>query len=156
MQVLREHQLYAKLSKCYFYQGRIHYLAHIIYEEGVTVDPEKIRAIMEWSTPKNVSEFRSFMGLAGYYWRFIEGFSKLAHPITSLKNKGLIFDWTSKCEDNFQKLKEMLTSAPVLKIADPEGNFVVCTDACKQGICGVLMQDGHVISYESWKLKEHE
>ena len=156
MQVLREHQFYAKLSKCSFYQGRIHYLGHIISEEGVTVDPKKIRAIMEWSTPKNLSEVRSFMGLVGYYRRFIEGFSKLAHPITSLKKKGVQFDWTYKCEDNFQKLKEMLTSAPVLKIANPERNFVVCTNACKQGIGGVLMQDGHVINYESRKLKEHE
>ena len=96
------------------------------------------------------------MGLAGYYRRFIEGFSKLAHAITSLQKKSVKFDWTSKCEDNFQKLKKMLTSAQVLKIVDPEGNFVVCTDACKQGIDGVLMQDGHVINYESRKLKEHE
>ena len=80
----------------------------------------------------------------------------MAYPITSLQKKGVKFDWTSKCEDHFQKLKEMLTSAPMLKITDPEGNFVVCTDACKQGIGGVLMQDGHVISYESRKLKEHE
>ena len=93
------------------------------------VDPEKIRDIMEWSTPKNVSEVRSFIGLDGYYWRFIGGFSKLAYPITQLQKKGVKFDWISKCEDNFQKLKEMLTSAPVLKIADPEGNFVLCTDA---------------------------
>ena len=95
MQVLREHQLYAKLSKCSFYQGRIHYLGHIIFEEGVTVDPEKIRAIMEWPTPKNVSKVISFMGLDGYYRRFIKGFSKLAHPITSLQKKGVKFDWTS-------------------------------------------------------------
>ena len=94
--------------------------------------------------------------LAGYHQRFIEGFSKLAHPITYLQNKGVKFDWTSNCEDNFKKLKEMLTSAPVLKIADPKGNFVICTDACKQGIGGVLMQDGNVISYKYWKLKKHE
>jgi len=104
---------------------------------------------MEWPTPKNVSKVISFMGLDGYYRRFIKGFSKLAHPITSLQKKGVKFDWTSKCEDNFQKLKEMLTSAPMLKITDPEGNFVVCTYACKKGIGGVLMQDGHVIRYES-------
>ena len=103
MQVLREHKFYAKLSKCSFYQGRIHYLGHIISEEGVTVDPEKIRAIMDWSTPTNVSEVRSFMGLARYYQRFIEGFSKLAHPITYLQKKGVKFDWNSKCEDNFEK-----------------------------------------------------
>ena len=134
IQVLIEHQLYAKLSKCSFYKGRIHYLRHIISEEGVTVDPEKIRAIMEWLTPKNISEVKSFMRLVGYYRRFIEGFSKLAHPITSFQNKGVKFDWNSKCEDNFQKIKEILTIAPMLKIADPEGNFLVCTDACKQGI----------------------
>ena len=129
MQVLREHQLYAKLSKCSFYQGKIHYLGHIIYEEGFTVDPEKIRAIIDLSTPKNVSEVRSFMGLAGYYRSFIEGFSKLAHPITSLQKKGVKFEWNSKCEDSFQILKEMITSAPILKIVDPERNFVVCMQA---------------------------
>ena len=145
MQVLREHQLYAKLRKCSFYQGRIYYLGNSISEEDVTVDLEKIRAIMDWSTPKNVLEVKSFMGLAGYYRRFIEGFLKLDHPITSLQKKGVKFDSTSKCQDNSQKPKEIITSAPVLKIADPEGNFVVCTDACKQGISGVLMQDGHVI-----------
>ena len=131
MQVLREHQLYAKLSNCSFYQGRIHYLGHIIYEEGVTVDPEKIRAIMEWSTPKNVSEVKSFMGLSRYYQRFIEGFPKLAHPIKSLQKKYVKLEWTSKCEDSFQRIKEILTNAPMLKISDPEGNFVVCMDACK-------------------------
>ena len=80
----------------------------------------------------------------------------MAHPITSLQKKGVKFDWPSKCEDNFQKIKEMLTSAPVLNIVEPKGNFLVCTDACKQGIGGVLMQDGYVISYESIKLKEHD
>ena len=136
---LSRKKVYSKLRKCSFYQGRIHYLGHIIYEEVVSIDLENIRAIMEWPTPKNVSEVRSFMGLVGYYRRFIKGFSKLAHSITSLRKKGVKFDWTSKCEDHFQKLKEMITSAPVLKIADPEGNLVVCTDACKQGIGGVLM-----------------
>ena len=80
----------------------------------------------------------------------------MAHPITSLQKKGVKFDLTSKCEDNFQKHKEMLTIAPMLKIVDPKGNFVVCTDACKQGIGGLLMQDGHVINHESRNLKEHE
>ena len=82
---------------------------------------------------------RSFMGLAGYYRRFIEGFSKVAHAITSLQKKGIKFEWTSKCEASFQWLKNILTSAPVLKFANPDKDFVVCTDACGQGLGGVLM-----------------
>ena len=87
MKLLREHKLYAKLSKCDFYKDKIHYLGHIISEEGIFVDPEKIEAIMNWPTPRNVTDVRSFMGLAGYYRRLIEGFSKVAHAITSLWDK---------------------------------------------------------------------
>ena len=120
------------------------------------MDLENIESIMNWPTPRNVTDVRSFMGLAGYYRRFIEGFSKVAHAITSLQKKGMKFEWTSRCEESFQRLKSLLTSAPVLKVADPEKYFVVCTDACGQGLGGVLMQDNHVICYESRKLKEHE
>jgi hypothetical protein len=156
LQVLREHQLYAKLSKCSFYQEQIHYLGHIISEQGIAVDPEKIEAIRGWPTPRNVSEVRYFMGLVGYYKIFIAGFSKISHPITSLQKKGIKFEWTTECEENFNLLKELLTSAPILKIVDPNESFVVCTDACKEGLGGVLTQNGHVIGYESRKLKEHE
>jgi hypothetical protein len=83
------------------------------------MDPEKIEAIREWSTPKNVTEVRSFMALAGYYKRFIEGFSKIADPITSLQIKGVKFQWTLDCEESFQHLKQLLTSAPILRITDP-------------------------------------
>ena len=79
-------------------------------------DPEKIEAIMNWPTLRNVTDVISFMGLAGYYRRFIEGFSKVAHAITSLKKKGMNFKWTLKCEESFQWLKNLLTSAPVLKV----------------------------------------
>ena len=96
------------------------------------------------------------MGLARYYRRFIEGFSKVAHAITSLQKKGMKFEWTSRCEESFQQLKYLLTNAPVLKVADPGNYFVVCTDACSQGLGGVLIQDNHVICYESRKMKEHE
>jgi hypothetical protein len=156
LQVLREHQLYAKLSKCSFYWKQIHYLGHIISEDRIAVDPEKIEAIREWSMLKNVTEVRSFMGLPSYYRRFIEGFSKISHPITSLQRKGVKFQWTLDCEKSFQHLKQLLTSGPILRNADPNEDFIVCTDACKEGLGGVLTQNGFVICYESRKLKEHE
>jgi hypothetical protein len=102
------------------------------------VDPEKIEAIRGWPTPKNVIEVRPFMRLAGYYRRLIEGFSKISHPITSLQKKGIKFEWTSKCEESFQRLKGLLTRAPILKIADPNEDFIVYIDACKEGLGGFL------------------
>jgi hypothetical protein len=154
--VLREHQLYAKLGKCSFYQKKIHYLGHIIFEEGIVMDPEKVQAIQEWTTPRNVIEVRSFMGLTGYYRRFIDEFSRIAHAITSLQRKGKKFQWTEQCESSFQQLKQLLTSAPILRIADPSKDYVVCTDTCKEGLGGVLSQEGFVVFYESRKMKEHE
>jgi hypothetical protein len=111
---------------------------------------------MEWPTPKDVPDIRSFMGLAGYYRRFIKGFSKIGCPITSLQKKGVKFTWTSKCEERFQELKYLLTHAPMLKIADPDNDFLMCIDAYKEGLGGVLMQEGRVIFYKSRKLNEHE
>jgi hypothetical protein len=96
LQVLREYQLYAKLSKCYFYQEKIHYLGHIISEQDIAVDLENIEAIRGWPTPRNVSEVRYFMELVGYYRIFIAGFSKISHPINSLQSKGIKFEWTSE------------------------------------------------------------
>jgi hypothetical protein len=103
-----------------------------------------------------VTEVGSFMGLAGHYIIFIEGFSNITHPFTSLQNKGVMFQWTMECEKSFQHLKHLLTSAPILRIADPNEDFIVCTDACKEGLGGVLSQNGYVICYESMKLKENE
>ena len=88
-----------------FYKDRIHYLGHIISDEDIFVDPKKIEAIMNWPTPRNVTNVRSFMGLAGFYRRFIEGFSKVAHPVTSLQKKGIKFECTLRCEEIFQQLK---------------------------------------------------
>ena len=93
--------MYAKLSKCDFYRDRIQYLGHIISEEGISVDPEKSETIMNWTTPGNVIDVRYFMGLAEYYRRFIQGFSKFAHAITSLQKKGIKFEWTVRCEERF-------------------------------------------------------
>jgi hypothetical protein len=156
LQVLREHHLYAKFSKCDFFQKQVHYLSHVISEEGVTVGPEKIKSIMEWPIPKDVSDIRSSMGLARYYRRFIKRFSKIGCPTTALKKKGVKFTWTSECEERFQELKYLLTHAPILKIADPDDDFLMCTDACKEGLGGVLMLEGRVICYKSRKLNENE
>eukprot|EP00253_Pinus_taeda_P012699 PITA_12699 len=156
LQTLREHQLYAKLSKCDFYKEEIQYLGHVISKDGIAVDPEKIKTILDWPVPKDVADIRSFMGLAGYYRRFVEGFSRVAYPITSLQKKGRTFRWSSECQQSFERPKQLLTSAPVLSIADPNKDYVVCTDASGEGVGGVLMQEGKVIAYESRKLKEHE
>jgi hypothetical protein len=116
LQCLRENKLYGKLSKCSFYQTKIHYLGHIISGEGIVVDPTKVEAIMEWPTPTNVQEVHSFMGLAGYYRCFVKGFSKIANPITELQKKNKKFVWSEKCTEAFQKLKELLTTTPILKV----------------------------------------
>jgi hypothetical protein len=134
LQILRDQKLYAKFSKCDFYKDKIQYLGNIVSKEGIVVDPEKIKSIMDWPIPKDVSDIRSFMGITSYYQNFIEGFSKIAHPITSLQKKGTKFTWSEKCQESFEKIKHLLTIAPILKISDPYKDFVVCTDACIEGI----------------------
>ena len=125
-------------------------------KEGISVDPKKIRATKDWSVPKDVMDVRSFMGITGYYQRFIEGFLRIVNPINSSYKKRKKFDSNKKCEERFKKLKTLLTNTPILRIADPNKEFVVCTDACNDGLGGVLTQEGHVIAYESRKLKIHE
>lgn len=101
LELLRKHHFYANFSKCDFLKEEIQYLGHVIFVEGISVDPEKIRTIMEWKVPQDMAEIRSFMGLAGYYQRFIESFSKISFPINSLQRKRKIFKWTRECQDNF-------------------------------------------------------
>ena len=111
---------------------------------------------MEWPIPKDVHDIRSFMGLTGYYCKFIDCFSKIAHRITIFQKKSVKFVWSQWCQYSFDKLKHLLTTTPILRIVDPNKYFVVCNDASKYGLGGILIQDGHVICYESRKLKEHE
>jgi hypothetical protein len=111
---LREKKLYGKLSKCSFFQKEIHYIVHIIFGEGISVDPEKVKAIMEWPVPKNAHEVRRFMGIVSYYRRFVEGFSNIEKPITTLQCKGVKYEWTKECDFGFIELKRLLTSAPIL------------------------------------------
>ena len=140
LQTLRRHQLYAKFNKCEFWLSRVGFLWHVVSVDGIYVDPHKVEAVANWEQPTTVTEVQSFLGLAGYYRRFIEGFSKIAGPLHGLTRKGVKFEWTNKYEGSFQTLKERLTSAPVLTL--PEGNkgFEVYSDASYQGLGCVLMQ----------------
>ena len=156
LQTLREKQLYAKPEKCAFWMEEVQFLGHVISREGVAVDPSKIEAVLQWERPKTITEVRSFLGLAGYYRRFISGFSQLVLPLTRLTRKGKPFVWNIECEEAFQELKNKLTTAPVLTIPDPLGNFEVYSDASKNGLGCVLMQDKKVIAYASRQLRPHE
>jgi len=116
--ILREKQLYVKLSKCEFWMDEVQFLGHVISTQGIAVDPTKVDAVVKWESPKSAMEIRSFVGLAGYCRRFIEGFSKTVAHLTQLTRKDQPFTWTDKCEESFQELKWRLTSAPILVIPD--------------------------------------
>ncbi|KAK9146004.1 hypothetical protein Sjap_005907 [Stephania japonica] len=156
LQTLREHKLYAKLSKCEFWASEVKFLGHVVNAEGVTVDPTKIEAILRWPQPKNASEIRSFLGLAGYYRRFVQNFSSIASPLTELTRKDVTYIWSDACEKAFKLLKERLTTAPILVLPESSKELSVYTDASGIGLGGVLMQDKKVIAYASRQLKIHE
>jgi hypothetical protein len=134
LQKLRENQLYAKLSKYEFCLKEVSFLGHIISEGGISVDPSKVKDVLSWRTPQNVLDIRSFLGLAGYYKRFIEGFSKISKPMTELLAKGNTFEWTPRHETSFQELKKRLTTTPVLTMPDMEKLFSIYCDASGQGL----------------------
>ncbi|KAI4365341.1 hypothetical protein MLD38_021334 [Melastoma candidum] len=133
LEVLRQNLLYAKLSKCKFWMSSVSFLGHVVSAEGIAVDPAKAEAVLNWPRPTKVTEMKSFLGLAGYYRRFIEGFSRIARPLTQLLKKG-----------------------PVLVLPCGSGGFVVYCDASYQGLGAVLMQNGRVVAYASRQLKVHE
>jgi hypothetical protein len=142
----------AKFSKCAFWLKEAPFLGHIISAESIAVDPSKIQEVLDWKSPKLVTQIRSFFGLAGYYRRFIPNFSKIAKPMTKLLEKEAKFNWSPQCEEAFLILKKLLTTAPVLAQPDIEKPFDVYCDALGTCIGGVLMQDGRTISYASRQL----
>ncbi|KAL0562094.1 hypothetical protein IC582_002544 [Cucumis melo] len=156
LQTLRDNKLYAKFSKCEFWLKQVSFLGHVVSKAGVSVDPAKIEAVTGWTRPSTVSEVRSFLGIAGYYRRFVENFSRIATPLTQLTRKGVPFVWSKACEDSFQTLKQKLVTAPVLTVPDGSGSFVIYSDASKKGLGCVLMQQGKVVAYASRQLKSHE
>ncbi|GJY83958.1 putative reverse transcriptase domain-containing protein [Tanacetum coccineum] len=156
LELLKKEELYAKFSKCEFWIPKVQFLGHVIDSEGIHVDPAKIESIKDWTSPKSPTEIRQFLGLAGYYRRFIEGFSKIAKPMTKLTQKKIKFEWGDKQEAAFQLLKQKLCSAPILALPEGSEDFIAYCDASKKGLGAVLMQREKVISYASRQLKIHE
>ncbi|GJZ00846.1 putative reverse transcriptase domain-containing protein [Tanacetum coccineum] len=135
---------------------KVQFLGHMIDSDGIHVDPAKIESIKDWASPKSPTEIRQFLGLAGYYRRFIKGFSKIAKPMTNLTQKKVKFEWGDKQEAAFQLLKQKLCSAPILALPEGSEDFIAYCDASKKGLGAVLMQREKVIAYASRQLKIHE
>ncbi|GJV44981.1 putative reverse transcriptase domain-containing protein [Tanacetum coccineum] len=154
--MLKKEELYAKFSKCKFWIPKVQFLGYVIDSQGIHVDPAKIESIKYWESHKTPTEIRQFLGLAGYYRRFIEGFSKVAKLMTKLTQKKVAFEWGDKQEAAFQTLKNKLCSAPILALPQGAENFIVYCDASHKGLGAVLMQNEKVIAYASRQLKIHE
>nr|GEX41166.1 putative reverse transcriptase domain-containing protein [Tanacetum cinerariifolium] len=156
LDLLKKEKLYAKFSKCEFWLKEVHFLGHVVNRDGIHVDPIKVKSVKNWKTPESLTKIRSFLGLAGYYRRFIENFSKIAKRLTLLTQKNKAYVWSDKQDEAFPILKEKLCNAPVLALPDGPNDYVVYCDASKQGFGCVLMQRGKVIAYASRQLKTHE
>nr|GFB64888.1 putative reverse transcriptase domain-containing protein [Tanacetum cinerariifolium] len=140
LELLKKEELYAKFSKCEFWIPKVQFLGHVIDSQGIHVDPAKIEFVKYWASPKSPTEIRQFLGLAGYYRRFIEGFSKIAKPMTKLTQKKVKFEWGDKQEAAFQLLKQKLCSAPILALPEGSKDFIIYCDASIKGLGAVLMQ----------------
>ncbi|GJU64874.1 putative reverse transcriptase domain-containing protein [Tanacetum coccineum] len=139
LELLKKEELYAKFSKCEFWIPKVQFLGHVIDSEGIHVDPAKIESIKDWTSPKSPTEIRQFLGLAGYYRRFIEGFSKIAKPMTKLTQKKVKFEWGDKQEAAFQLLKQKLCSAPILHYLSGSEDFIAYCDAFNEGLGGTVV-----------------
>jgi hypothetical protein len=152
LQILALHQLYAKMSKCVFATSEVEYLGHIISREGVKTDPKKIAAMVDWPIPKSLKALKDFLGLTGYYRKFIKGYGQIASPLTSLL-KNDAFLWSDKAEKVFEELKAAVSQPPVLVLPNFSKTFVIECDASDFGMGAVLMQDGRPLAYYSQALK---
>ena len=129
LQTLKDHQLYAKFSKCEFWLENVAFLRHVVSSEGIMIDPKKVETIQQWPRPTSVTEIHSCLGLVGYYRRFVKDFSKIASPLTILTQKNVRYEWLDECEANFHKLKDCLISALVLVLPSSLGGFSVFYNA---------------------------
>lgn len=160
LQAIRRARLRLNPKKCHLFCRKVSFLGHDISGEGIATDPTKVAAVREWPAPSNVAELRSFLGLASYYRRFINGFATMAAPLHQLTQKGRDFQWSKDCATAFSQLRSALTEAPVLAFPDPERIFIVDTDASNTGVGAVLSQEGEhgeqVIAYFSRTLSKPE
>ncbi|GJW20346.1 putative reverse transcriptase domain-containing protein [Tanacetum coccineum] len=156
LELLKKEKLYAKFSKCDFWIRIVQFLGHLIDSQGLHVDPAKIEAVKNWTSPTTPTEIRQFLGLAGYYRRFIKDFSKIAKSLTELTQKNKKYIWGEDQESAFQLLKQKLCEAPILALPEGNDDFVVYYDASHQGLGAVLMQREKVIAYASRQLKPNE
>lgn len=156
LQRLRENQLYGKFSKCEVWLNKVPLQGHILSAEGVEGDLSKAKDVLNWEPPESVHQVQSFIGLAGYYRRFIPDFSKIAKPMTQLLQKENKFVWSTKCDEAFQQPNKLLTMAPVLAHPNTEKSFDIYCDASRNGLGCVLIQDDRLVVYASRLLKKHE
>jgi hypothetical protein len=156
LQKLKSNKLYAKFNKCEFCLTKVTFLGHNISAEGVSIDPSKVKDVLNWMPPMNALEIQSFLRLAGYYHRFKNDFSKIAKPMMKLLEKNKNFEWTEECQTSFEELKKRLTSAPVLVLPDLTRKFDIYCDTSRRGLCCVLVQEGQVVCYASRQLRKRE
>ena len=156
LDLLRQHKLYAKLSKCTFFSPKVEYLGFIVSQEGISVDPAKVKDIVEWPVPTNASELRGFLGITGWYRIFMKDYAIVASPLTDLLKKGTKIIWEPRHQERFDELKRYVTNAPCLKLPDFSQPFEVVTDASGIAVGGVLTQEGRPVAFTSRKLRIHE
>nr|KYP43863.1 Retrovirus-related Pol polyprotein from transposon 297 family [Cajanus cajan] len=155
LSVMRANKLFAKKSKCYFGVNRVEYLGHFLSKDGVSTDLVKIQAVKDWPLPQTIKQLRGFLGLTGYYRRFVKGYGTIARPLIDMLKKDN-FSWTYKSKVAFTKLKEGMIAAPVLALPDFNKTFIVEVNASGYGIGVVLMQDHHPLAFINRTLNQQQ
>jgi hypothetical protein len=145
-ELLSQQKLHLKQSKCLFAQEKLEFLGHIVSAAGITTDPKKVEVIQNWPIPKSTKDVRSFLGMAGYYRKFVAHFGIISRPLTTLLEKDTIFVWTELADQSFNALKTALAQAPVLVIPNFSKSFTIETDASGVGVGAVLQQEGHPVA----------